>query len=54
MSSIIKMTEIPYAAAIAYQKFLEGFPVWWPREYTWSKNKLKLIKPEFGLRKLRQ
>lgn len=43
MSSIIKMTEIPSAAAVAYHKFVEGFPVWWPREYTWSKNKLKLI-----------
>ena len=46
MSTILKMIEIPTASSTAYHQFLQGFPVWWPKDYTWSKDKLVLIKIE--------
>ncbi len=44
MSAVIKLTEVPLAAATAYYKFIEQISVWWPKNYTWSKDKLVLIK----------
>ena len=44
MSAIIKMTDVPLSSAMAFNKFINELQMWWPKEYTWSKDKLVLLK----------
>lgn len=48
MSSIVKEIEVPLSKSKAFEVFVNGLNEWWPKEYTWSQNKLKriLIEPE--------
>ncbi|WP_335967126.1 SRPBCC domain-containing protein [Galbibacter sp. PAP.153] len=43
MEKIIKELKIQITKDKAFQKFLNDFNEWWPREYTWSRDKLKEI-----------
>lgn len=46
MSAIIKMTTLPLSASIAFNKFQKELQIWWPKQYTWSKEKLVILKIE--------
>lgn len=43
MEKISKTLKVTIAKEIAFTKFLNEFQEWWPREYTWSQDKLKEI-----------
>ena len=43
MERITKRVEIGISSDIAFQKFVNELNEWWPKEYTWSQNKLKKI-----------
>src|SRR5690606_29403069 len=44
MEEIIKSLQIGIPSDLAFQKFLDEFNNWWPKEYTWSQDKLKEIR----------
>lgn len=43
IKSIVKKIKIGTDANMAFHKFLNEFNQWWPKEYTWSQDKLKDI-----------
>ena len=44
MEGITKKLKIEISSDIAFQKFVNEMNEWWPKEYTWSQDKLKEIK----------
>jgi len=46
MEKITKTLMVLIAKNIAFRKFLNEFQEWWPKEYTWSQDKLKEIRIE--------
>ncbi|SDR72017.1 hypothetical protein SAMN04488552_0696 [Christiangramia echinicola] len=44
MERISKSLKIGIRSDLAYQKFVNEFSEWWPKEYTWSQDKLEEIK----------
>lgn len=48
MAAIVKKIEIPLSKYSAFEVFVNDLNGWWPKEYTWSQEKLKqiLIEPE--------
>ena len=46
MEKITKSLIVEVAKDIAFEKFLKGINEWWPKEYTWSQDKLKEIRIE--------
>ncbi|PSL44219.1 hypothetical protein CLV51_10684 [Chitinophaga niastensis] len=46
--NISRHLTLPVAAGTAYTKFVQEINEWWPKDYTWSRNKLvkMTIKPE--------
>lgn len=46
MERISKQIELDLSPDQAFQKFVLEFNNWWPKEYTWSQDKLKEIKIE--------
>ena len=46
MESIQKTLKIAVTPETAFKKFLEEFNAWWPKEYTWSQDKLEEIRIE--------
>lgn len=44
MERIKKSLKIEIPASEAFQKFVKDFNEWWPKEYTWSQDKLEEIK----------
>ncbi len=44
MKRISKRLHIEIASERAFQKFVSELNEWWPKEYTWSRDKLKEIK----------
>ena len=44
MEEIVKELKLKISSEIAYDKFLHEINEWWPKEYTWSRDKLKEIK----------
>ena len=44
MEKIIKKVKVGIAKDKAFQKFLNELNEWWPKEYTWSQDKLKEIR----------
>jgi uncharacterized protein YndB with AHSA1/START domain len=49
-NSIHKSLAIPAPAGEAFNRFVHQFRHWWPKEYTWSQQKLRdiFIEPEEG------
>ncbi len=43
MESISRQVEIEISAESAFNKFVHDVNNWWPKEYTWSQNKLVKI-----------
>lgn len=46
MEKIIKKIKLEIPTDKAFQIFVNEFNEWWPREYTWSQDKLMEIKIE--------
>jgi uncharacterized protein YndB with AHSA1/START domain len=44
MEKITKKLKLGISPDIAFQKFVNELNEWWPKEYTWSQDKLKEIK----------
>lgn len=44
MKSITKNIDLSIPAHLAFQKFVIDFNYWWPKEYTWSQDKLEEIR----------
>jgi uncharacterized protein YndB with AHSA1/START domain len=44
MKRVTKRLKIVISSDIAFQKFVNELNEWWPKEYTWSQDKLKKIK----------
>jgi hypothetical protein len=44
MERITKRLKIRISSDLAFQKFVTELNEWWPKEYTWSQDKLKEIK----------
>jgi len=44
MEEIVKSLQIGIPSDRAFRKFLDEFNDWWPKEYTWSQDKLKEIR----------
>ena len=44
MEKITKELEVGIAKDKAFRKFLSELNEWWPKEYTWSQDKLKEIR----------
>lgn len=44
MEKITKRFKIKIPSEVAFQKFVYELNEWWPKEYTWSQDKLKEIK----------
>ena len=44
MERITKSLKIGIPSNLAFQKFVNEFNEWWPKEYTWSQDKLEEIK----------
>ena len=44
MEPITKRLRIGISSDIAFQKFVNELNKWWPKEYTWSQDKLREIK----------
>jgi len=42
MEKITKIVEVAIAGNRAFSKFLNDLNEWWPKEYTWSQDKLVL------------
>lgn len=43
MDRITKSLKIAVSSEMAFQKFVNELNEWWPKEYTWSQDKLEKI-----------
>lgn len=48
MEKICKIIEVPVPVKTAFELFVSEFDEWWPKDYTWSQEKLVEIRPGKG------